>query len=134
MEFKLYTDGGSRWNPWEAGIWVYITDMWWKEIEKRYKYLGIKTNNQAEYTAVLLWIQRCVELWAKKVMLYADSKLVVEQLSWRWKIKKQELQIIHKDITDIILKSNIQVTYHWIPREENTEADRLSNVAMDTKC
>lgn len=134
MEFKLYTDGGSRWNPWEAGIWVYITDMWWKEIEKRYKYLGIKTNNQAEYTAVLLWIQRCVELWAKKVMLYADSKLVVEQLSWRWKIKKQELKIIHKDITDIILKSNIQVTYHWIPREENTEADRLSNVAMDTKC
>jgi len=131
MKYKVYTDWGSRGNPWMSGLWVYITDMEGKEIEKRYKNLWIKTNNEAEYLWALYWIKRAVELWAKEVDLYMDSKLVISQLSWEWKIKKDELKIINTDILDIVKKSKLKVTYNWIRREQNKDADRLSNVAMD---
>jgi ribonuclease HI len=134
MKLKLYTDGWSRWNPWYAWIWVYITDENWNEVEKRYKYLWMKTNNEAEYTWALLWIKRCIELWWNEIELYADSDLVVKQLSWIRKIKKDELKIINTEILDLIKVNNIKISFNWIPRELNKEADRLSNVAMDKKC
>lgn len=133
MKLKVYTDGWSRGNPGESGIGVYITDENGFE-EKRYKYLGIKTNNEAEYTAAFLGIQRCIELGATQVELYADSDLVVKQLSWERKIKKDELKVLHSDIKKLISECNIQIRFTWIPREKNKEADRLSNVAMDKKC
>ncbi len=133
MKLKVYTDGWSRWNPWIAGIGVYITDVKGKEIEKRYKNLWIKTNNEAEYTWALFWIQRAVELWAKEIELYMDSKLVISQLSWQWKIKKEELKLINSEILEIITKSKVKVVYNRIRREQNKHADRLSNVAMDEK-
>ncbi len=133
MKLKVYTDGWSRGNPGEAGIWVYITDeQGWEE--KRYKYLGIKTNNEAEYTAALLGVKRCIELGATEIELYADSDLVIKQLSGIRKIKKDELKILHSEIKKLISECNIQIRYTWIPREQNKEADRLSNVAMDKKC
>ncbi len=133
MRLKVFTDGGSRGNPGEAGIWVYITDeQGWEE--KRYKYLGIKTNNEAEYTAALLGVKRCIELGATEIELYADSDLVIKQLSGIRKIKKDELKILHSEIKKLISECNIQIRYTWIPREQNKEADRLSNVAMDKKC
>jgi ribonuclease HI len=112
---------------------VYITDENDKEVEKRYKYLWIKTNNEAEYTAALLWIKRCIELGATQIELFADSDLVIKQLSGQWKIKKEELKILHTEIKNLIA-NNITIVFHWIPRELNKEADRLSNVAMDKKC
>ena len=133
MKLKLYTDWGSRWNPGEAGIWVYTTDENWLEVEKRYKYLWIKTNNEAEYTAAYLGIKRCIELWATEIELFADSDLVIKQLKWEWKIKKEELKVLNTDIKNLI-PSNLKVVFTWIPRELNKEADRLSNVAMDKKC
>jgi len=102
--------------------------------EKRYKYLGIKTNNEAEYTAAFLGIKRCIELGATEIELYADSDLVIKQLSGIRKIKKDELKILHSEIKKLISECNIQIRYTWIPREQNKEADRLSNVAMDKKC
>jgi ribonuclease HI len=111
---------------------VYITDENGFE-EKRYKYLGIKTNNEAEYTAAFLGIKRCIELGATEVELYADSDLVIKQLSGIRKIKKDELKILHSEIKQLISECNIQIRYTWIPREQNKEADRLSNVAMDRK-
>lgn len=134
MKYKLYTDGWSRWNPGDAWIWVYITDENSNEVEKRYKYLWIKTNNEAEYTWALLWIKRCIELWAKEIEFYADSDLVVKQLKWERKIKKEELKEINTEILNLIKENNIKISFNWIPREKNKEADRLSNVAMDRKC
>lgn len=134
MKLKVYTDGGSRWNPGEAWIWVYITDENWFEVEKRYKYLWIKTNNEAEYLGAYFWIKRAVELWSNEIELYMDSDLVIKQLSWEWKIKKEELKILHSDIQSLISEFNIKIHFHWIRREFNKEADRLSNVAMDNKC
>ncbi len=132
-KLHIYTDGGSRWNPWEAWIGVYITDTHGKEIEKRYKYLWQKTNNEAEYLWAYYGILRAIDLWVKEIHLYMDSKLVIEQLSGNWKIKKKELQEIYCDIQSLIKKWWIMIEYSWIEREKNKEADRLSNVAMDTK-
>lgn len=131
MKLKVYTDWWSRWNPWNAWLWVYIEDIKWKQIEKRYKNLWIKTNNEAEYLWAFYWISRAIELWAKQIDLYMDSKLVISQLKWERKIKKDELKNIYEDIKKILNKKNVEVNYNWIRREENKEADRLSNVAMD---
>lgn len=131
MKLKVYTDWGSRWNPWSAWIWVFITDELWNPIEKRYKSLGIKTNNEAEYLWAFYWIKRAIELWAKEISLFMDSNLVINQLSWNWKIKKAELWFINKDIQKIISDNNVKISYNWIEREKNKEADRLSNIAMD---
>jgi len=130
---KVYTDGGSRGNPGNAGIGVYITDIQGKEIEKRYKNIGKKTNNEAEYTAAYLGIQRAIELGAKSIHLYTDSELIVKQLKGEYKIKKTELQELRKEIVVLVANHQIDITYTWIPREQNTQADRLSNVAMDQK-
>lgn len=133
MKLKVYTDWGSRWNPWIAGLWVYISDENWKEIEKRYKNLWLRTNNEAEYLWAYYWVERAIQLWATEIELFMDSSLVINQLSWNWKIKKQELREINDDIIKLIKNNNIKIKYTWIAREFNKEADRLSNVAMDSR-
>ena len=131
MRLKVYTDGWSRGNPGIAGIWVYITDITGIEIEKRYKNIGTKTNNEAEYLWAYYGIKRAIELGGTDLELFMDSKLVIEQLSGNWKIKKPELKVINDDIWELIHTSGIKIVYNWIAREKNTQADRLSNVAMD---
>jgi len=131
MKYIVYTDGGSRGNPWYAGCGVYITDSWGKVIERRFKFLGTATNNVAEYTAAFLGIQRAIDLWATEIDLRADSKLVIEQLSWNYKVKNQELKKIFLQIQEVLKSWEGQISFTHIFREQNTEADRLSNVAMD---
>lgn len=131
MKLKVYTDWWSRWNPWSAWLWVFITDENDNILEKRYKSLWIKTNNEAEYLWAFYWIKRAIELWATEVSLFMDSNLVINQLSWNWKIKKNELVIINQDILNMVLENNLRISYNWIEREKNKEADRLSNIAMD---
>lgn len=131
MHLKVYTDWWARWNPGNAWIWVYIIDEEWKEIEKRYKSLWVRTNNEAEYEWAFYWIQRAIELKATEIDLYMDSSLVISQLSWKFKIKKEELQVLYSKIVTLIKDNKVKVTFNWIEREYNKEADRLSNVAMD---
>lgn len=131
MKLKIYTDWWSRGNPWSAWLWVYILDESWNEVEKRYKSLWIMTNNEAEYLWAYYGIKRAFELSATEIDLFMDSKLVIEQLSWKWKIKSEWLKKIYIDIQNIIVDSNLKINYIWIPREENKQADRLSNIAMD---
>lgn len=133
MKLRIYTDGGARGNPGNSWIWVHITDHTGKTLEKRYKNLWISTNNEAEYTGALYGIRRWIELWAVDIDLYMDSKLVISQLSGQWKIKEQRLKNIAHEIQKMIEESWIRILFHWIPREENKEADALSNKAMDEK-
>ena len=100
-------------------------------MEKRYKSLWIKTNNEAEYIWAFYWIKRAIELWATEIDLFMDSNLVINQLSWNWKIKKSELKELNDDILKIISDNSIKISYNWIERAKNKEADRLSNIAMD---
>ncbi|MDD5377120.1 MAG: ribonuclease HI family protein [Candidatus Gracilibacteria bacterium] len=131
MKLLIYTDGGARFNPGPAGIGVFITDENGKPLERRHKYLGIATNNQAEYQGALHGIRRGIELGATEIELRMDSNLVIEQLSGNFKIKNPELKIIFQEIQEILKSWNGKIRYIHIRREFNKEADRLSNVAMD---
>ncbi len=128
---KLYTDGGSRWNPGKSGCGIYITDGYDEKIEARYKAIGIATNNQAEYTAMLLWVRRSIEIGADRIHAFADSELMIHQLTGKYKIKNPELKKIAEEIQAIIREWGGQIKFTHIRREFNIEADRLSNVAMD---
>ena len=131
MKLKVYTDWWSRGNHGNAWLGVYIVDEKGKEVEKRYKSLWIKTNNEAEYLWAYFWIKRAIELWATAIELYMDSKLVICQLNWEWKIKKDELKVINQDIRKLLTESKVEMMYNWVRREDNIQADRLSNIAMD---
>lgn len=131
MKFIIYTDGWARFNPGPAGIGVFITDENGKAIERRHKYLGIATNNQAEYQGALYGIRRGIELGATEIELRMDSNLVIEQLSGNFKIKNPELKIIFMEIQWLLSVWKGKITFTHVRREYNKEADRLSNVAMD---
>lgn len=131
MKFLIYTDGWARNNPGPAGIGVFIADENGKKIEGRYKYLGIATNNQAEYQGALHGIRRGIELGATEIELRMDSNLVIEQLSGNFKIKNPELKLIFTEIQDLLRNWAGKIQFVHVRREFNKEADRLSNVAMD---
>ncbi len=131
MKHIIYTDGGSRGNPGPSGCGIFIHDTDGNVIEKRFKYIGIATNNIAEYTAGLLGITRAIELWATEIELRADSQLMIEQLAGNYKVKNSELKKIHTEIHGHIANWWGKITFTHVFREQNTEADRLSNVAMD---
>ncbi|GAB0174458.1 MAG: hypothetical protein HHAS10_03370 [Candidatus Altimarinota bacterium] len=127
----VYTDGGSRGNPGPSGCGVYITDSNGVPIERRHKFIGYATNNIAEYTAAFLGINRAIELGAEEILFYADSELLIKQLTGVYKIKNPELKKIAGEITTRIQDWGGKISFTHIFREQNKEADRLSNVAMD---
>lgn len=126
----IYTDGGSRNNPGDAGIGVIING------KKYSKYLGIKTNNEAEYEAVIFALKKAKQLIGKKntksteVEIRMDSELVCNQLNGKYKIKEKNLHPLFIEIWN--LKTDFKkVEFKHIPREENKEADKLVNLAID---
>ena len=136
MILTIYTDGASRGNPGLASYGFAISDGNGKLLYKEGKYIGTTTNNVAEYTAVLEAFKYIKKKFAHKeisrIELYADSKLVVEQLSGRFKIKSLLLKPIIEQIKILALELG-GVTYNHIPREQNTLADSLANLALDSR-
>lgn len=132
-EFIVEADGGSRGNPGPAGYGSVVLDAATGEtLVETYEYLGVATNNVAEYRGLLAGLRAAHDLDpSARVHVRMDSKLVVEQMSGRWKIK-------HPDMKPLALEAGRvfppgQVTYEWIPRERNKRADRLANEAMDSE-
>lgn len=123
-------DGASRGNPGPAGIGVQITDDDGTVVAEIARGLGVATNNQAEYTAVIEGLRRALELGATRVTLRSDSRLLVEQLSGRFRVKNPTLQRLHKAVRDVAARFE-GVEYEHVPRERNTEADRLANEGVD---
>lgn len=123
-------DGASRGNPGPAGIGVQITDDDGTVVAEIARGLGVATNNQAEYTAVIEGLRRALELGATRVTLRSDSRLLVEQLSGRFRVKNPTLQRLHKEVRDVAARFE-RVEYEHVPRERNTEADRLANEGVD---
>ncbi|MDP2103482.1 MAG: ribonuclease HI family protein, partial [Candidatus Gracilibacteria bacterium] len=115
MKLKIYTDGGARNNPGPAGIGVYITDRDGRPVERRHKYLGIATNNQAEYQGALHGIRRGIELGAREIDLYMDSQLVINQLAGLFKIKNKELAEIKFEIEKMITAWGGKIQFIHIP-------------------
>jgi ribonuclease HI len=121
----IYTDGGARGNPGPSGIGVHIVGQGdYKE------YIGHATNNQAEYRAVLLALEKAKLLKAQEIDFYLDSELVVKQLNREYKIKDKELGKIYVQIWNLLLAFK-KVTFTHVPREKNKIADKLVNQALD---
>jgi len=124
-------DGGSRGNPGPAAYGALVRDPETGEVlAERAEYLGETTNNVAEYSGLVAGLTMAKEIDADaRVEVRLDSKLVVEQMSGRWKIKHEDMRRLALDARAILPVD--QVTYRWVPRAENSAADRLANAAMD---
>ncbi len=132
MKLIIYTDGACRGNPGKASYGFTVSDGQGKLIYQEGKYIGITTNNVAEYTAVLeslKWIKENMEN-NPGLEYYADSKLVVEQLSGRFKVKSPHLKLIIEKIRGLALGFE-GILFTHIPREQNIAADKLANLALD---
>ncbi|MGW0145212.1 bifunctional RNase H/acid phosphatase [Streptomyces sp. NPDC003333] len=130
-EFIVEADGGSRGNPGPAGYGAVVIDAaTGQTLAERAEYLGIATNNVAEYRGLVAGLRAAHELDpAATVHVRMDSKLVIEQMSGRWKIKHPDMKPLASEAARIFPPG--RVTYEWIPRERNKHADRLANEAMD---
>jgi ribonuclease HI len=131
-KITVYTDGGARNNPGPAALGVYI-----ETLDKGYgEYLGEKTNNEAEYAAILVGLKKVKALLGKEkakkvhVDMYMDSELAVKQLNHIYKIKEKRIQEIFIEIWNEMLDFG-QVTFTHVPREKNKMADKLVNEALD---
>ncbi|MGW7696409.1 bifunctional RNase H/acid phosphatase [Streptomyces asiaticus] len=129
--FIVEADGGSRGNPGPAGYGALVRDAETGEtLAEVAEYLGTATNNVAEYKGLIAGLRAAYALDpAAEVRVRMDSKLVIEQMSGRWKIKHPDMRPLAAEATGIVPPG--QVTYEWIPRENNKHADRLANEAMD---
>lgn len=133
MRVVVEADGGSRGNPGPAGYGAVVKDAETGEVlAERKEGLGVATNNVAEYTGLIAGLTAAAELGASTVDVRMDSKLVVEQMSGRWRIKHAALQPLAARAAALAARFD-HVRYDWIPRARNAHADRLANEAMDTQ-
>jgi len=135
MEYFIYTDGGSRGNPGHSGAGGFIINSNKEILGSISEYLGIQTNNYAEYKSLYLALVKALQLGIhrSKIEVYMDSKLVIEQINERWKVKNENLFKIYTEIKELLLAfTNIKFSH--IRRNLNKNADSLANNAMDKKC
>ena len=131
MKVQVEADGGSRGNPGPAG---YGSVVWTADraaiLAESKQAIGRATNNIAEYRGLIAGLEEAAKIGATEVDVSMDSKLVVEQMSGRWKVKNPEIAALHQQATALSTRFD-RITYTWIPRAKNSHADRLANEAMD---
>ena len=127
----LYADGGSRGNPGPAGYGAVVLSADGATVlAERAAYLGRATNNVAEYSGLIAGLAAAQEVGASRVAVRMDSKLVIEQLSGRWQVKHPDMKPLAARASELLhaFKSS---SLTWVPRAQNSHADRLANEAMD---
>lgn len=141
MKLIIYTDGASRGNPGHASYGFIISGEKGKLIYEEGKYIGRATNNVAEYKAVLEALKYVLNITrpafggkykVSSIEFFVDSKLVAEQLSGKWKIKSAGLKPFFYEIKALEMELG-NVFYKHVPREQNTLADKLANLALDSR-
>jgi ribonuclease HI len=129
----IHTDGAARGNPGPSGAGAILRDAESGEtVAEIAEFLGVRTNNYAEWTAVELALRRARELGATTVDLRTDSELVARQIAGRYRVKHADLKPIHARVMDLLHAFSAYTVGH-VPRERNRDADRLSNVAIDER-
>ncbi len=131
--FKMIinTDGGSRGNPGPSAIGIVIRDNTGTVVKEIGKYIGVGTNNEAEYKALVLGIETVIEKGEKDLQCYLDSELVVNQLTGKYKVKNMELKKFWDQIK-ILEKKLEKIEYTHVRREKNKEADAIVNQVLDS--
>lgn len=109
---------------------MFVTDAEGETLAEIAEGIGEATNNVAEYTAAIRGLERARDLGAADVLLRSDSRLLVEQLAGRFKVKNPTLQLLHAEAS-MLAAGFASIRYEHVPRQRNTEADRLANVGVD---
>jgi probable phosphoglycerate mutase len=125
-----YIDGGARGNPGPAGYGVRIEDADGQLVDELHGGLGVATNNIAEYNGLIAALRWAVERGQSHVQIRADSELIVKQMRGEYRVKNEGLKPLFLEACSLIRRVG-HVTFTHVPRAENKEADRLSNLGMD---
>lgn len=133
-EIKIFTDGGSRGNPGPAAA-AFIVKVSNKEIFSNSKFLGVDTNNFAEYSAVIIALEWLDKNYKKngftKVNFILDSELVVRQLNKIYKVKNSKIKVLYEDVVKKLSDISCKFTFTSVTRDKNHEADKLVNQTLD---
>ena len=131
-KIQLNFDGASQGNPGPAGAGGVIKQGR-KVIKKYHRYLGKKTNNQAEYLAALLGIKviKKLGLEPKELIIVGDSKLIIEQIAGNYKVKNPGLKILNKKVQTELKSFTTTINYQHVKREQNKTADKLATHAIN---
>ena len=143
LNLDIYTDGASRKNPGQAGAGIFIKHLNGETIAEIARYLGITTNNEAEYMAFIIALEYLLnelkiddDVNLIKINLYSDSQLLIRQINGQYSVKSPNILPLHKKASELInklyKKNSISVNFSYIPRERNKQADRLANIAIDS--
>ncbi len=124
-----YFDGASRGNPGAAGAGALLVNDDGDVVWETARFLGEKTNNEAEYNALILLLKAARERSITKLKIYGDSQLIIRQISKQWKINLPHLRLLAQEAWKLM--DGIDVSFEWIPREKNKRADKLSNQGID---
>ena len=133
----LHTDGGARGNPGPSGAGAVVYDETGKTVKETSKYLGLKTNNFAEYAAVVLGLEMIAKHFGKaqcknlEVLVRMDSELICKQLNNEYQIKEETLFPLYIQVHNLLVSTFPSITFEHVPRKDNAHADRLANEAMD---
>ena len=131
MKVVMEADGGSRGNPGPAGYGAVVWSADHADVlAERRESIGVATNNVAEYRGLVAGLTAAADVGATEVDVRMDSKLVVEQMAGRWRVKHPDLAPLHQQARALADRFD-RVSYGWIPRERNAHADKLANEAMD---
>lgn len=137
MHFTLYADGGSRGNPGPSGAGAVVFDNSGKRVVEVADYLGVATNNIAEYNGVLRGLRALRDTYPEgyfrtaSVTVKMDSKLVIEQLKGGYRVKHPNLVPLYLEVKNLIARDFSKVEFVHVPRADNADADMLANRAMD---
>jgi ribonuclease HI len=132
MRYLVHTDGAARGNPGPAAIGIVIQDESGHTVYESSRTLGIHTNNEAEYLAVIAALTHLREMRAKAADFRLDSELVVRQIQGRYKVKEPRLQSLHAQVT-MLLNAVPDHSFRHVPRAQNARADALANEALDAE-
>ncbi|MGC1176450.1 MAG: reverse transcriptase-like protein [Candidatus Saccharimonadales bacterium] len=127
---KVFGDGGSRGNPGPSASGFVILDMEDSVLVDKGVYLGVTTNNQAEYTSLKLALEECHKMGVREIEVYMDSLLVINQMKGIFKVRNRDLWPIHDAIKQLV-KQFKHVSFSHVPREFNKLADAAVNRALD---
>lgn len=128
----IHIDGASRGNPGDAGFGVFVATADGAPVAELYGYLGRATNNVAEYQALIHALRFAVARDARVVRVFSDSELVVRQMSGQYKVKHPDMVPLHREASGLLRRlPDARLTH--VRREQNKDADRLANQALDEK-
>ena len=125
----INVDGLSKGNPGPSAIGVVIRDAQGRLVDSISNRIGMATNNQAEYRALIAALERAIELNAKEIHLESDSELLVRQINGRYRVKNPTLRSLYQKVLQLRNKLDCLTIVH-IPRQQNAEADKLANWAV----